>query len=226
MQLSVIAYARNGFVDKFGIPRQTTADTHLLTRIVFEPSYRVQEALRGIESFSHLWLLWGFHDLKRASGWKPTVRPPRLGGNRRVGVFATRSPYRPNPIGLSSVRLVRVEQTPTEGCVLVVTGADMLDGTPIYDIKPYLAYSDAHADAIDGFASDGYKRSLQVRWQTEPDGINEEDLSAIEEILSHDPRPAYQDDNQRVYHIRYRTYDIGFRVDKDIANVIGLDSIK
>ena len=148
--MKVIARIRNDFKEKFGIPRQSGLLQRLESRIVFEPEYRVKEALRGIEGYSHLWLIWEFSSAVRES-WSPTVRPPRLGGNKRMGVFATRAPYRPNPIGLSSVKLVRVEDT-AEGVVLVVTGADLLDGTPIYDIKPYLAYTDSHPDAIGGFA--------------------------------------------------------------------------
>ena len=145
MELKVIAYAHNGHSDKFGIPRQSREESPILTRIVFEPEYQVQEALRGIEGFSHLWLIWGFN----TDSWSPTVRPPRLGGNTRMGVFATRSPFRPNPIGLSSVRLVRIEKGE-----LIVSGADVMDGTPIYDIKPYLSFSDSHPEAVNGFAED------------------------------------------------------------------------
>ena len=153
MQLKVIAYARNGHSDKFGIPRQSRDESPIITRIVFEPEYSIPEALRGIEGFSHLWLIWGFNTTE----WSPTVRPPRLGGNKRMGVFATRSPFRPNPIGLSSVRLLGVENGE-----LIVSGADMLDGTPIYDIKPYLSFSDCHEDAKNGFAEETKNRTLEV----------------------------------------------------------------
>ena len=152
MDIQPIAYARNGFSQKFGIPRQSREESCLLTQIVFAPEYRVREALRGIEGYSHLWLIWGFSDNKPGESWSPTVRPPRLGGNKREGVFATRSPYRPNPLGLSSVRLLRVEETPAEGLILLVAGADLMDGTPIYDIKPYLSYTDAHPDDRNAFA--------------------------------------------------------------------------
>ena len=217
--LKTIAYARNGFHDKFGIPRQTLSDTQLLTRIVFTPEYRVREALRGIEGFSHLWLLWGFHRMPAGMavggdgervGWSPTVRPPRLGGNIRMGVFATRSPNRPNPIGLSSVRLLRVEDSATEGRVLVVSGADMMDGTPVYDIKPYLAYTDAHPDAMDGFAGGGLSERLQVVWECVPPQTRKQEL---EEVLSYDPRPRYQDDADRIYRLDYAGYAVSFRVE-------------
>lgn len=175
-ELKVIAYARNGHTDKFGIPRQSREESPILTRIVFEPEYRVAEALRGIEGYSHLWLIWGFSEV---DSWSPTVRPPRLGGNTRMGVFATRSPYRPNPIGLSSVRLIAVrlngkwimgngklDETPTEksSLELIVSGADVLDGTPIYDIKPYLSFSDCHEDAKNGFAEETRDYKLKVDW--------------------------------------------------------------
>ncbi len=226
MELKVIARARNGFKDKFGIPRQTDERTLLLTRIVFEPDYRVKESLRGIEQFSHLWLLWGFHDLKNATSgaeagmsWSPTVRPPRLGGNTRVGVFATRSPYRPNPIGMSSVRLLGVEQSATEGYTLLVSGADMLDGTPVYDIKPYLAYTDSHPDAADGFAANGLKDRLTVVWD-DTSGMDSRSKEQVEEVLSYDPRPAYQNDMQRIYHLRYDKWEVSFRVEEKLAIVV------
>ena len=165
MELKVIAYARNGHSDKFGIPRQSREESPILTRIVFEPEYSVPEALRGIEGYSHLWLIWGFSEGERLKvkgergEWSPTVRPPRLGGNKRMGVFATRSPFRPNPLGLSSVRLIGIENGD-----LIVSGADVLDGTPIYDIKPYLSFSDSHPDAQNGFAEETKDYRLVVRW--------------------------------------------------------------
>jgi tRNA-Thr(GGU) m(6)t(6)A37 methyltransferase TsaA len=177
MNLKVIAYARNGHTDKFGIPRQSREESPIVTRIVFEPEFNVREALRGIEGFSHLWVLWGFDKVQRdngqcTKGWVPTVRPPRLGGNKRVGVFATRSPFRPNPIGLSSVRLIKVQKDNGQGTKegrleLIVSGADMLDGTPIYDIKPYLSFSDSHPDAMNGFAEETKDYTLDVKWGDE-----------------------------------------------------------
>ncbi len=232
MELQVIAHARNGFSQKFGIPRQSREESCIETHIIFTPAYRVREALRGIEDYSHLWLLWGFHEASRRlcdevkserlevkgeeQDWSPTVRPPRLGGNKRMGVFATRSPFRPNPIGLTSVKLLRVEETKENGIVLVVSGADLLDGTPIYDIKPYLAFSDSHPEAINGFAEATKDYHLEVN-------IAEELLyevlqkgcpwNAIKEILSQDPRPAYQNDPERVYHLDYADWEVDFIVD-------------
>ncbi len=228
MKLQIIARAHNGFSQKFGIPRQSREESVIETRIVFEPEFRVREALRGIEEFSHLWLLWGFHEAVRRVGdesdiscsdWSPTVRPPRLGGNKRVGVFATRSPFRPNSIGLTSVKLLRVEEANDFGVILVVSGADVLDGTPIYDIKPYVAFSDSHPEAKSGFAELTQDYRLQVR-------INEELLvqtlregcpwDAIREILSQDPRPAYQSDPQRVYHLDYDGWEVDFVVEDGV----------
>jgi len=231
MNLKVIAYARNGHTDKFGIPRQSREDSPILTRIVFEPEYAVQEALRGIEGYSHLWLLWGFDKGERLKvkgerlkvegerdDWSPTVRPPRLGGNRRMGVFATRSPFRPNPIGLSSVRLLKVkakgERLEAKGkgqIELLVTGADLLDGTPIYDIKPYLRYSDCHPDAVDGFAEETSAYRLQVTGDGVQD-VPEEIRRDIEYILSQDPRPGYQDDPEREYKMDYAGWNVAFCV--------------
>lgn len=222
MELKVIAYARNGHTDKFGIPRQSREESPILTRIVFEPEYNVPEALRGIEGYSHLWLLWGF---SKVDSWSPTVRPPRLGGNKRMGVFATRSPYRPNPIGLSSVRLVRVGQGE-----LVVSGADVLDGTPIYDIKPYLSFSDSHPDAKNGFAEETKDYQLEVKWQVEGTtsiaedkryglGLPRDTKDAITYILAQDPRPAYQDDPEREYKMDYGGYTITFSVKKQVVVV-------
>ena len=219
MQLQVIAHARNGFSQKFGIPRQSREDSCIETHIIFAPAYRVREALRGIEDYSHLWLLWGFHEAIRREGeesWSPTVRPPRLGGNKRMGVFATRSPFRPNPIGLTSVKLLRVEETKDNGLVLVVSGADLLDGTPIYDIKPYLAFSDSHPQAKSGFAEATQDYRLQVQIAADLlQRISQQACpwEALKEILSQDPRPAYQHDPDRVYHLDYDDWKVDFTVD-------------
>lgn len=214
-----IAYARNGFSQKFGIPRQSREESVLLTRIVFEPEYRVREALRGIEGFSHLWLVWGFSENRPTENWSPTVRPPRLGGNTREGVFATRSPYRPNPLGLSSVRLLRVEET-DEGLTLLVSGADLMNGTPIYDIKPYLSYTDAHPEAQNGFAEATKDYRLPVEWQVPmPDDTTK---SALEEILSQNPVPSYQDDPERLYGLDYDGFQVHFLVGKDKITVTQL----
>ena len=210
MDIQPIAYARNGFSQKFGIPRQSREDSVLLTRIVFEPEYRVREALRGIEGFSHLWLIWGFSDNHPTESWSPTVRPPRLGGNTREGVFATRSPYRPNPLGLSSVCLLRVEETPAEGLTLLVSGADLLNGTPIYDIKPYLSYTDSHPDAQNGFAEVTKDYRLPVEWIATPP--EKQTRLALEEILSQNPIPSYQNDPDRVYGLEYDGVEVHFSV--------------
>ena len=226
-ELDIIAYAHNGFSDKFGIPRQPQCSSHIETRIVFTPRYRVREALRGIEGFSHLWLIWGFSEHmdslvrpgdRTSLGWSPTVRPPRLGGNKRMGVFATRSPFRPNPLGLSSVRLLRVEETEQEGSVLVVAGADLLDGTPIYDIKPYLSYSDAHPEARDGFAAASKDYRLGVEWEaglTLPATLQQ----ALEEILAQAPRPAYQHDPKREYRLEFGGVRVYFVVAEGVVRV-------
>lgn len=222
MTLKVIAYARNGHTDKFGIPRQSREESPILTRIVFEPEYNVPEALRGIEGYSHLWLIWGFSEV---DSWSPTVRPPRLGGNTRMGVFATRSPYRPNPLGLSSVRLIGIENGD-----LIVSGADLLDGTPIYDIKPYLSFSDSHPDAKNGFAEETKDYHLEVEWQVEGTtsiaedkqygiGLPRDTKDAISYILAQDPRPAYQDDPEREYKMDYAGYTITFSVNKQVVVV-------
>ena len=219
MELRVIAYARNGHTDKFGIPRQSREESPILTRIVFEEKYNIPEALRGIEGFSHLWILWGFSEnLRRtsdgvSSDWSPTVRPPRLGGNKRMGVFATRSPFRPNPIGLSSVKLVKVGDGE-----LIVSGADVMDGTPIYDIKPYLSFSDSHPEATNGFAEDTKNRTLPVVC----DGDLPPDICYI---LSQDPRPAYQDDPDREYKLDYDGYRVTFVVENDTVIVKNLEKI-
>ena len=226
VELQIIAHAHNGFADKFGIPRQPQSLSHIETRIVFTPPFRVREALRGIEGFSHLWLIWGFsanEEKGNASSagdtfsrsWSPTVRPPRLGGNKRMGVFATRSPFRPNPIGLSSVRLLRVEENDGEGMVLVVAGADLMDGTPIYDIKPYLSYSDAHPEACNGFAEETKNYRLQVIWSNDAlPQISDSQRTALEEILSQDPRPAYQHDPLREYKLDYDGMRVVFSVEE------------
>lgn len=226
VELQIIAHAHNSFADKFGIPRQPQSLSHIETRIVFTPPFRVREALRGIEGFSHLWLIWGFSanaekgnvssagdTISRA--WSPMVRPPRLGGNKRMGVFATRSPFRPNPIGLSSVRLLRVEENEGEGMVLVVAGADLMDGTPIYDIKPYLSYSDAHPEACNGFAEETKNYRLQVIWSNDAlQQISDSQRTELEEILSQDPRPAYQHDPLREYKLDYDGMRVVFSVEE------------
>lgn len=212
MQLSVIARAKNGFTSKFGIPRQSRETSLIHTRIVFEPEFRDANMLRGLESYSHLWLIWGF---SQSQGWSPTVRPPRLGGNTRVGVWATRSPFRPNPIGLTSVRLEAIDHGD-----LIVTGADLLDGTPIYDIKPYLSFSDSHPDALNGFAESTKDYRLPVVYPDNMPPIDEDTLAQLTEILSQDPRPAYQDDPSREYGLDYAGWSVHFVVHDNVVRVV------
>lgn len=211
MELKVIAHAQNGFSDKFGIPRQSREESSIVTRIVFTDEYNNADALRGIEGYSHLWLIWGFdrnNDTHNHLSWSPTVRPPRLGGNKRMGVFATRSPFRPNPIGLTSVKLIKVEKGE-----LIVSGADLMSGTPIYDIKPYLSFSDCHPDAVNGFAEETKDYNLQVIWEAECPIHNPQLKTELTEILRQDPRPAYQNDPTRIYSLDYAGAKVRFRVE-------------
>ena len=225
MELKVIAKIHNGFHEKFGIPRQSGLVPELSSVIVFEEEFRNDDALKGIDGYSHLWLLWGFSQVEK-SNWRPTVRPPRLGGNTRMGVFATRSPYRPNNIGLSSVALTDIEKTPQYGTVLKVKGADLMDGTPIYDIKPYIAYTDAHPDAISGFADHfaGYRLEVSFPEQLLKQVETEEQKTLIQ-ILEQDPRPAYQDDESRIYKMDFGPYRISFSVSDDRLTVIDLTKL-
>lgn len=221
--MKIIARIHNDFKEKFGIPRQSGLSGELTSRIVFEPEYRNPEALRGIEGYSHLWLIWQFSEALRED-WSPTVRPPRLGGNKRVGVFATRSPYRPNPIGLSSVKLERVEADRNEGTVLIVSGADLLDGTPIYDIKPYLAYSDSHPEAIGGFADPVREYALNVVFCKELlSKVHISKQKSLIQILEQDPRPSYQNDPEREYGMRFADYEIFFKVDEETLTVVRVE---
>ncbi len=217
--MKVIAHIKTDFPEKFGIPRQSGLASKTAGMIVFEPEYRNKTALAGLDGFSHLWLIWEFSENKN-SEWSPTVRPPRLGGNKRVGVFATRSPNRPNPIGLSSVVLERIEYTEDCGPVIYVSGVDMLDNTPIYDIKPYLEYVDCHPDAVDGFAKDVKEYSLSVEIPDKFRKLLQDDkVQALTEILSQDPRPSYQDDSERVYGMKFSGFEIKFRVDNKTVYV-------
>lgn len=207
-----VARIRSDFPTKFGIPRQSGLVQALRSEVVFEPEFRNDDALRGIEGFSHLWLLWEFSAARRET-WSPTVRPPRLGGDERVGVFASRSPFRPNPIGLSCVKLEEIRRTSDVGTVLVVSGADLMDGTPIFDIKPYLPYADAHPEARGGFAQDAPKPALTVDFPTDllaliPEGRRE----ALCSVLALDPRPAYQEDPERVYGMAFAGLNVRFTV--------------
>ena len=217
-KLRVIARMESDFPEKFGIPRQAGIVEALESRVVFEPAYRNADALRGIEGFSHLWLIWQFSAAVR-EGWSPTVRPPRLGGNERLGVFATRSPFRPNPLGLSCVRLLRVEQDPKRGPVLVVAGADLMDGTPIYDIKPYLPYADCHPEAAGGFAPDAGETLRVVFAPGTEEAVPAEKRAALRGVLENDPRPRYQDDPSRVYGLAFAGMNVKFRVENGILTV-------
>lgn len=215
--MKIIARIRSDFPTKFGIPRQSgLADFESV--IVFEPEYRKVEALRGLEGFSHLWLIWKFSEAQRDT-WSPTVRPPRLGGNKRLGVFATRSPFRPNPIGLSSVRLLGMEKT-TEGTVLRIAGADLMDGTPIYDIKPYLAYTDSHPDAVGGFADERKAYHLTVKFPEELLAlVPENKREPLIEVLAGDPRPQYIHDPDRVFGFEFAGLEIRFMVSDSVLTV-------
>lgn len=210
--MKTIAYIHTDFPTKFGVPRQSGIIESLKGRIVFEPEYRNPDAVRGLEEFSHLWLIWEFSEAVR-DNWSPTVRPPRLGGNTRKGVFATRSPFRPNPIGLSSVRLESIEIDPRLGPVLHVSGIDLMDGTPIYDIKPYIVYTDSHPEAVSGFAGKPAEYLLEVVFPPALlEKVDPEKREGLAAVLAHDPRPQYQDDPDRIYGMRFGAYEVKFSV--------------
>ena len=220
MEITPIAHIRTDFGSKFGVPRQSGVVDQLRARIVFEPAYRNPDALRGLTDFSHLWLIWHFSEVKQ-EGWSPTVRPPRLGGNTRMGVFATRSPYRPNPIGLSAVKIVSVDLHTPEGPVITVAGADLMDGTPILDLKPYLAYADSHPDAKGGFIEGLTDRSVEV--VCDPallEGLPEETRESLLAVLAHDPRPTYQNDPRRVYGMAFAGHNVRFTVADGVLTVL------
>ena len=220
VNIQVIARMHSDFATKFGIPRQSGLVEELRSTVVFEPEFRNSDALRGIEDFSHLWIIWQFSEAVRTQ-WSPTVRPPRLGGNTRMGVFATRSPFRPNNLGLSSVRLLGVEHTEEWGTVLHVGGADLMDGTPIFDIKPYIPYGDCHPEATGGFTDTAGEFLLQVEFPQELlDVIPEEKRAAAMGVLSHDPRPSYQRKPERIYGLTFGGYDIRFQVRDNTLTVI------
>ncbi len=225
IEIRPIARMHSDFPSKFGIPRQSGLVEELRSTIVFEPEFRCDDALRGIEGFSHLWLIWQFSEAVRTE-WSPTVRPPRLGGNVRMGVFATRSPFRPNSLGLSCVKLLGVEQTEQFGTVLHVGGADLMNGTPIVDIKPYIPYSDAHPDALGGFTDTASDFLLQVDF---PDTLlrmlPEEKRQAAVGVLSHDPRPSYQRTPERVYGLSFGGFDIRFRVEEKVLTVLSVSAL-
>ena len=224
--MHIIARIHNDFPTKFGLPRQSGLVSGLRTTIVFEEPYRVPEALRGLDGYSHLWLVWEFSEAKR-DAWSPTVRPPKLGGNVRMGVFATRSPFRPNPIGLSCVKLESIEHRPGLGHVLVVSGADMMDGTPNYDIKPYLPHADCHPEAVGGFADAHVDDHVDVVFPEEhlrrvPENLRETLIG----VLSQDPRPAYQKDPDRVYGFAYADMEVRFTVANGVLTVCSVEKAK
>ena len=225
VNIQVIARMHSDFATKFGIPRQSGLVEELRSTIVFEPEFRNPDALRGIEEFSHLWIIWQFSEAVR-QGWSPTVRPPRLGGNTRMGVFATRSPFRPNNLGLSSVKLLGVEHTAEFGTVLHVGGADLMDGTPIFDIKPYIPYGDCHPEATGGFTDRAGEFLLQVEF---PEDLLKilpvEKQEAAMAVLSHDPRPSYQRKPDRIYGLTFAGFDIRFKVSEDVLTVVEVNKV-
>lgn len=211
-EMKIIAHIESDFTEKFGIPRQSGLVENLVSRIVFEKEYRVPEAFRGLEDFSHIWIIWQFSEAVRED-WSPTVRPPRLGGNKRMGVFATRSPFRPNSIGLSSVKLLKIDFDCPEAPVLYVSGADMMNGTPIFDIKPYLPYTDSHPEASGGFALQQKEGVLDVDFPPEVlEKIRPELRNGLIEVLAQDPRPQYQNSAERVYTFDFAEYSVSFSV--------------
>ena len=226
MEIKPIAHIRTEFPEKFGVPRQSGLAKKLRGRIVFEREFRKKDALRGLEGFSHLWLIWEFSANRRTKGeWRATVRPPRLGGNAHIGVFATRSPFRPNPLGLSCVELVSIELDTADGPVINVSGADLVDGTPIYDIKPYIKYADSHPEAQCSYLDNLNERYLEVIFPQElQNKIKEKSkIDSLIEVLHIDPRPSYQDDPERIYGMSFAAYNIRFRVKDGILEVVGVE---
>ena len=218
--LRPIARIHTQFPEKFGIPRQSGLVEGLTARVVFEREFRIPEAFRGLEGFSHLWLLWQFTEIR---GWSPTVRPPRLGGNQRMGVFATRSPFRPNPVGLSCVKLEQVDYDAPDGSVLVVGGADLLDGTPIFDVKPYVPLADCRLDAVGGFSDDHREDHLSVEFPQELlERVPPRERDALLGVLSQDPRPSYQRDPERVYGMAFSQLEVRFTVAEDTLYVVDI----
>lgn len=219
--MKIIARVKSDFPEKFGIPRQSGL-TGLVSQIVFEPEYRVPEAFRGLEGYSHIWILWEFSEAKQAKQkeWSPTVRPPKLGGNTRMGVFATRSPFRPNPIGLSSVKLEKIDFDCKDAPVLYVSGADIMDDTPVYDIKPYLAYTDSHPEAAGGFSVPDNAEKLQVEFaEGQLEKLPQRLQNGLMEALAQDPRPAYQNSPERVYIMDFAEFEVHFTVDGNVLTV-------
>ncbi|MDE6579342.1 MAG: tRNA (N6-threonylcarbamoyladenosine(37)-N6)-methyltransferase TrmO [Ruminiclostridium sp.] len=227
-EFSPIAYLHSDFPEKFGLPRQSGLVNSLKSYIVFEPQYRVREAFRGLEEYSHIWILWEFSESERKEGksWSPTVRPPKLGGNKRMGVFATRSPFRPNPIAMSAVKLEKIDFDCPNAPVLVVSGADIMDNTPILDIKPYLAYTDSYPDASSGFALAEREGALGVEVSDELlKKIPEEKREGLKDILKQDPRPAYQENPERVYVMEFGEFEVSFKVGDGVLTVTKIEKI-
>lgn len=223
--IQVIARMKSDFPTKFGIPRQSGLVESLVSTIIFEPAYRNADSLRGIEGFSHLWLIWQFSE-SAGKDWSPTVRPPRLGGNTRMGVFATRSPFRPNNLGLSCVKLLDVEQTKSSGTVLHIAGADLMDGTPIFDIKPYIPYSDCRAEALGGFTDTAKDFLLEVDFPAHLlELLPSEKRQAAIEVLRHDPRPSYQGDSSRIYGLSFAGHNIRFSVSDGCLAVVEVNAL-
>ncbi|HNW57538.1 MAG TPA: tRNA (N6-threonylcarbamoyladenosine(37)-N6)-methyltransferase TrmO [Bacteroidales bacterium] len=223
--MKIIARIRTDFPARFGIPRQSGMVNSLKSMIVFEPEYRNPDALRGLEGFSHIWLIWEFSEAVREN-WSPTVRPPRLGGNTRMGVFATRSPFRPNAIGLSSVKLDGIGLHPDFGKVLYISGADLMDNTPIYDIKPYLVYTDSHPEAVGGFADPLEEYVLNVKFPEKLLSlIPENRREALLGVLEHDPRPSYQDDPDRIYGLEFAGFNIRFTIHENVLSVCKVEEL-
>ncbi len=223
VSMHVIARMKSDFPSKFGIPRQSGLVDSLRSTIIFEPEYRNCDALRGLEDFSHLWIIWHFSETAKEN-WTPTVRPPRLGGNARMGVFATRSPFRPNPLGLSCVRIDKIQHTEQYGTVIHVSGADLMDGTPIFDIKPYIPYCDSHSNAAGGFTDFVGDFILNVYFpESLLQKIPQEKRQAILDILSHDPRPSYQKDSHRIYGLSFSGFNIRFTVEDNTLSVCDVD---
>lgn len=224
MEIRPVAHIKTEFPEKFGIPRQSGLARFLRGRVIFEPEFRNPDALRGLEGFSHIWLIWEF-SANRRQDWQPTVRPPRLGGNAHMGVFATRSPFRPNPLGLSCVELEKIEYTSEDGPVLIVRGADLMDGTPVYDIKPYVRYADSRPEAVCGYVDDLDESRKEVRISDELLELigNRETAASMIEALSLDPRPSYHGDPHREYGMSFAGYNIRFTACGDVISVIGVE---
>lgn len=222
--LKPIAYMQSKFPTKFGIPRQSGL-VEIASTIVFEPDFRNAEALRGLEDFSHLWLIWGFSETRQKT-WSPTVRPPRLGGNKRIGVFATRSPFRPNSLGLSCVKFICTENTKNNGCVIHVSGADLMDSTPIYDIKPYLPYTDSHPKAAAGFTDKAQFVELSVHIPPEfKSDIPNDIYNSLVDVLAHNPRPSYQHNPERIYGLAFAGLEIKFTINENLLTVCEIEKI-